>query len=109
MGTEVDAVKYFLIEVCEKRSFCKNVWKRREGNNAVWDARREKEHIILHILLGPEMQEWYDLEDTEIKRLTTSWIAGIDLLTSAYMVGGGWFCVCKGIRAQCYDNGLQML
>lgn len=68
-----------------------------------------RQHIILHILLGREMQGWYDLEDTEIKRLTTSWIAGIDLLTNASMPGGGWLCACKGSRAQGYDNGLQML
>lgn len=51
-----------------------------------FQMQRETEHIILHILLGPELQDWYDLEDTEIKRLTTSWIAGIDLLTRAYML-----------------------
>lgn len=55
-------MKYFLIEVCEKGSFCKNVRKRREGNNAVSDAEwwrggdKRREHIILHILLGREMQ-----------------------------------------------------
>lgn len=36
----IAAVKYFLIEVCEKGSFCKNLWKRGEGNNAVSDAGR---------------------------------------------------------------------